>query len=159
MENNLKYFKPEISDIHVGYECEVAYLEKDNWTPMKVRHQEETEDFIKAVFNYNRRIRTPYLTKEQIEAEGWIEKSRFQMLDVTDNQSEGGNTTSYGFEKGNYFLIFNDFSRRICLIYKDPSKETISSWSVQRDPEHFNFNCICPSINEFRKIQKWLKIC
>lgn len=72
MEN--KYFTPDIEDIRVGYECEVAYLHEDNWTYVKCRHQEETKDFILAVFDYNRRVRVPYLTKEQIEAEGWKAK-------------------------------------------------------------------------------------
>lgn len=71
VKKDSNYFTPSIEDIRVGYECEVAYLHKDNWTPVKYRHQEETRDGILAVMDYNIRIRVPYLTKEQIEAEGW----------------------------------------------------------------------------------------
>ena len=149
MENNLKYFKPEISDIHVGYECEVAYLEKDNWTPMKVRHQEETEDFIKAVFNYNRRIRTPYLTKEQIVAEGWEAAN-------TGGVEKGWIGTRFCCSKDNYLLgvEFKNEIPIVLLVFRDPSKE---EW-VGNSPEFFRVVLPCPSINEFRTIIKLLNI-
>lgn len=66
-----KYFTPSIEDIRVGYEAEIAYLHEDNWSFTKWRTKEETLATITELLNYNRRIRVSYLTKEQIEAEGW----------------------------------------------------------------------------------------
>ena len=94
-----------------------------------------------------KRIRTPYLTKEQIEAEGWIHTGGKLLKEA--NQM---------FEKGNYFLVFNEKVKTINIILRDPSKECEISWSVQMSPEHFNFFCECKCINTFRTICKLLNI-
>ncbi len=69
-----RYFTPSIEDIRVGYECEILIVEKDRdkenfWKPVQlspfmVRVQ------IEAI-NLKDVVRVPYLTKEQIEAEGY----------------------------------------------------------------------------------------
>ena len=76
MENN-KYFTPDIEDVYVGYELE--------WK-CKIRNQDWEKticdtDLISIIYDeyehadfeepYNEQFRVPYLTKEQIEAEGW----------------------------------------------------------------------------------------
>lgn len=67
MENSLKYFQPEISDIRVGYECEIkpAKSEEFDWMPYIINGDNSFKNYFKDS------IRTPYLTKKQIEAEGW----------------------------------------------------------------------------------------
>jgi hypothetical protein len=80
MENN-KYFTPDIEDIHVGYLCyqynkfynEKGELFDERWAeqltplfPASVRILMNEE------VNIDDYIRVPYLTKEQIEDEGWV---------------------------------------------------------------------------------------
>lgn len=76
MEN--KYFTPDISDIRVGYELEshnismdelgVPELNYDRWEK-RILKQIDVGYFMK--YGIRGGIRVPYLTKEQIEAEGW----------------------------------------------------------------------------------------
>lgn len=76
-----KYFTPDIEDIRVGYECEThqTKYDRDNpensydrWIPISL-----SDENVRYLFNYNASkigglgLRTSYLTKEQIEAEGW----------------------------------------------------------------------------------------
>jgi hypothetical protein len=70
MEN--KYFTPDIDDIHIGYELEVNYNFKLN----DIFHKKIIDSFEELSDIHSRMpgdcvIRIPYLTKEQIEAEGW----------------------------------------------------------------------------------------
>ncbi len=74
------YFTPDIEDIRVGYECEICpHLGYDNtWIPTVGRcEQNSAKDCNQDELTYDCLIdgyvgiRTPYLTREQIEAEGW----------------------------------------------------------------------------------------
>lgn len=72
MEN--KYFTPDIEDIHVGYEYE--QLINQVWTKeifAKGSYLPENIDLLHWAHSciLNKNLRVPYLTKEQIEAEGW----------------------------------------------------------------------------------------
>ncbi len=73
MEN--KYFTPDIEDFYIGYEYE-RFVPRANAT------EEECWEKLVMSVNYlslddidneimEKEIRVPYLTKEQIEAEGW----------------------------------------------------------------------------------------
>src|SRR5674476_935073 len=69
-----EYYIPELEDLRIGYECEVngAGLAggQDNWvkdTAKSINNLKGLESFLKAGC-----LRTSYLTKEQIEVEGWI---------------------------------------------------------------------------------------
>jgi hypothetical protein len=82
MEN--KYFTPDIEDLCIGYELELLCViegnneKEETWknTIIYNLYVENKEEFIKSV-------RVPYLTKEQIEAEGWkhSEKNCFDFND------------------------------------------------------------------------------
>jgi hypothetical protein len=150
-----KYFTPDIEDIRIGYEYE-------QYHPKYHKNNDgETEDrneWIKKVFGEplmygdtlskhieQENIRTPYLTNEQIEAEGW------ERLDFKREER-------YIYEKGNYFLVFNEKVKTINIILRDPSKESEISWSLQTSPERFKFFCECKCINTFRTICKLLNI-
>jgi len=76
-----KYFTPEIEDLRVGYECE---LWEDGQAFVRGRitqiyqGKEDGKECLGLVLGRNgylidrfREIKVPYLTKEQIEAEGW----------------------------------------------------------------------------------------
>ncbi len=70
---DMKYFTPSIGDIKIGYECELwssfppkaFHWNKNIITPFTMKL---ALDRINELDKY---IRVPYLTKEQIEAEGW----------------------------------------------------------------------------------------
>lgn len=107
MEN--KYFTPSLEDIRVGYECEfhgmtvggltiIDFSDESKsetirepdikvWSPIKCGYDpwinEKTVEEIKRLLE-NNQIRTLYLTKEQIEAEGWkaVSDSQFYKKDV-----------------------------------------------------------------------------
>ena len=75
MEN--KYFIPDIEDFHIGYECEFKNNMQDNVWKKEICdmdlvsiafsswEHEDTDD------KFSDNFRVSYLTKEQIEAEGW----------------------------------------------------------------------------------------
>lgn len=80
MENN-KYFTPDIEDLHIGYECEI-YAQNTDKLIRKVSWHTVTVHFSPMMSKHvglnqvprlskTKHIRVPYLTKEQIEAEGW----------------------------------------------------------------------------------------
>ena len=77
----LKYYIPSLDDIRIGYECEVYEQSTDKLIPQREWYKaviswgQITRKTI-AITNCKRLIkenhlRTQFLTKEQIEAEGW----------------------------------------------------------------------------------------
>lgn len=136
-----KYFTPDIEDIRVGYECEIKN-EDDKWISKTIGFE---YGWLEIPERYNTRLRTSYLTKEQIEAEGW-ERLEFEREEL------------YGYKKANYFLVFNEKVKTINIILQDPSKESEISWGLQTSPERFKFFCECKCINTFRIICKLLNI-
>ena len=75
MEN--KYFTPDVKDFHIGYECEINTSNgwKSGKFPEILELNSELDEFDKNSFMKAAHaiLRVPYLTKEQIEAEGWKE--------------------------------------------------------------------------------------
>lgn len=146
MEN--KYFTPDIEDIRVGYECEIFwnynYLPENEWCKVKAL-EGSTEDF--DLYDFSSRIkkneiRTPYLTKEQIEVEGW----RF----------EGGQLVSWGARE--FRIDINEHSWYECTLYPDVHNVIITRYDVNGDDDNQLFNGECKDINTFRYICKLLKI-
>ncbi len=80
MENKEEYYTPELESLHIGYELEYQTLVRTNEeTYDKVEKWEKItltkENFDSNKENwynpYNLKIRTKYLSKEDIESEGW----------------------------------------------------------------------------------------
>lgn len=77
------YFTPEIEDFHIGYEFEYQDF-NSKWHKCIYSDDKETTpnliymkpSLLKDYINAND-IRVPYLTKEQIEAEGWKHDERY----------------------------------------------------------------------------------
>jgi hypothetical protein len=141
MQKDSKYFVPNIEDIRIGYECEIWWnynmLPENKWCPIKIGDA-DTQNFEMFDFIYRIRdnhIRTPYLTKEQIEAEGWI---------FVEHDNSPFNS---GYRKENH---------RIQTVNNGSGGMYIS----RRDENGINviFEGVCPSINEFRFICKLLNI-
>jgi hypothetical protein len=135
MESN-KYFIPDIEDIRVGYEYERAIIRLlppqpstniyiEGWynaIVLDIDLSLEWREWIKMGF-----IRIPYLTKEQVEAEGWkcitkrgdpcFTKDNFELVLCTEDHTINlGEDRNYPFYYGECKDI-NTF-RWICKLLK-----------------------------------------
>lgn len=155
---NEKYYIPEVEDLRVGFVYQYSLLGEENTWEWKCL---DIEDFTKipeykedcqvlsvawliekTYRNYSGnagRIRVPYLTKEQIEKEGW----------------EYITTFDQGFKKDNYFLLWKENTKYLSIIPKDLS---IAENEGLPMPPPIYFQGYCKSINEFRTIMKLLNI-
>jgi hypothetical protein len=125
-----KYFTPDIEDMSVGYEYEL-YHQEDGWKKVIFS---AWENFNYDAFIYclkDKEVRVPYLTKEQIEGEGW--KFDYNLGDF-----------DY------YIKTVNDTEYELEFCYKE--RININIW--KRTLYHGE----CKDINTFRKIIKLLKI-
>ena len=156
MEN--KYFTPDIEDICIGYELEMnwnrAYEEK--WVPVKISIQDEEfactdeiSEIVNALDDGMSEARVPYLTKEQIEAEGWnFETVLFEDDNENDVYSDGfaKHADSYHW----YEMVLRK-DNKIHIVYKWYRNSVGQTW---RDVYYGE----CKDINTFRKIIKLLGI-
>ncbi len=152
MEN--KYYIPKIEELYVGYELECNV--EGNW--IKVPYQlnflqgqgkPDLKDTYRSLSEGH--IRTPFLTAEQIEAEGWI--------------PQPSNQAGKYFRKGDIFISFyrlridetSDGLQHKLLIYRihDPEVESSEQSTV---PTEMLYNGSYKSINEFRTILRFLEI-
>lgn len=85
MEDSLKYFQPEISDIRVGYECETCVMSNE-WIPTIISFNHSNSAILECI--QLGEVRVPYLTKEQIEAEGWEPRDCIVYTDWVKNGYE-----------------------------------------------------------------------
>lgn len=147
MEN--KYFTPDIEDLYVGYKLEIKGKHDDDWKPVvlgkdAIWHQfTNLENLGKAM----EQLRVPYLTKEQIEAEGWTSFVTEYKKDIVPENM----TYTFFREDRNYMLGWNFNTNKITLIIKDPSL-------VENYYTEPTFRGECKDINTFRKIIKLLGI-
>lgn len=152
MEN--KYFTPDIEDIHIGYECELLM----NTNVSILNPTSNAPEFKPFIFEKNKiellielydSIRVPYLTKEQIEAEGW----NFETVLFTDDNEN--DVYSDGFVKhvdsGHWYNMVLRKDNKIHIVYKWYRNSVGQTW---RDIYYGE----CKDINTFRKIIKLLEI-
>ena len=156
MEN--KYFVPEISDIRLGYEYETNYNCEKKWEKKIVNDlycdnegNGELQDLLTLInyhntdildwkINYSNRIRVPYLTKKDIESEGWL---------VNEN------TDTY-FTKND-----KDCTEKTLFLHVTYEHCGVPVWvtiGYEDNDKDDRFSGACPSINELRYIQKLLGI-
>ena len=135
MEN--KYFTPNIEDIRVGYECE--------WLGAKDLKHEYIQikmdgDWLNIAINSGIQFfRVPYLTKEQIEAEGWKPEGR-----ITPKQFKKN------IDNDSYYELTLNEDNQIVI-----TKAFTDGWSWKWSPF---YSGECKDINTFRYICKLLKI-
>ena len=136
MEN--KYYTPEITDIRIGYECEIneSLGYKDEFSRITIGYKEEDGAYtnelstiVNMIDDGYGIIRTPYLTAEQLEAEGWIVESHI---------------LGHYAQKDGWVLLYDNVDKVAEISEED---DTIICFSGN-----------CPSINEFRIITKLLGI-
>lgn len=160
-----KYYTPDISDICVGYECEV-HMEHIHFLDGKVVSQnkewEKTVVTLDALLEGNRiknspfevnNLRTPYLTIDDINNQGFPKKSTngintwFELPAWEINWND--HVQDYYQYKPYHFQITyapHDNRMKICIDFTgDKSYDTMFEGEVK-------------SINEFRKLLRQLKI-
>ena len=70
MNTEKDYFIPTIEDFHVGYEFEFQGIPK-GWHKMVLSTENSLKTMQYNIEKLEDAIRVPYLTKGEIEAEGW----------------------------------------------------------------------------------------
>lgn len=141
-----QYYTPEIEDISVGYECEINKSLLPGISEGWHKYKFETESQIGNIIHHSLVLfRTPFFTTEDLEKEGWTPLESSYKHPSEDKYS--------AWEKGNYFLVLRD--NNMSVIVKDPARDEftlVSGVSVRYSGKKPS------SINEFRKLSKWLGI-
>ena len=104
----------------------------------------------------NGQLRTPYLTRVQIEAEGWEMYSKgidmwFEKEVLTVEFDWSGLCNLYGYKPYKLFLNYGEHDHKINI-------KCDFSGGADFSKSDTLFEGYCPSINEFRYISKLLKI-
>jgi len=126
MEN--EYFIPDIEDIYIGYELE--HLSANGYIETKFEINSSLHA-LQELIKLNQ-IRVPYLTKEQIEAEGWEYEKEIKTVQC--------------YDKENIFIAYSEKTHR--MLIRKHNNETWKTIYFGR----------CKDINAFRKIIKLLEI-
>lgn len=132
MEQQNKYYTPKIEELFIGYELEAFYLQFPNnhWEKCIIDKSLFRTILYRGIVKNT--IRTPYLSKEDIKSLEWKE-----------------DWNEYLFNKDKYTLnwgqIVLENERTIWVRIKNQFLETL-------------YYGECKSINELRKIIKWLNI-
>jgi hypothetical protein len=138
MEN--KYFVPDIEDLHVGYELETEvhdFLKGFSWESVII----DVDTISSVCKSYKHiKVRVPYLTKEQLEAEGWKEYK------LNDNEQAFGL-----YKKSGYNLRFYE-NNIYCFSELMVGRGMEDCW------DKILYEGECKDINTFRKICKLLNI-
>jgi hypothetical protein len=147
-----KYFNPDIEDICIGYELEMnwnrAYEEK--WVPIKISVQDEEfaytsklSEIVDALHDGMSEARVPYLTKEQIEAEGWYKIDDNYPIQTFKSLIEVSVEVIYNYDTHYLFITI-------------PGKIMFVEPKINYRANKFSGKC--KDVNTFRKICKLLEI-
>lgn len=145
----MTYFTPSIEDIRVGYECEIATPADVNWESYiwdYVTLSKHNFNHESPLFALTAKLRVPYLTKEQIEAEGWRQGNSRILFSGSNGYWD------YTFTKDNYILYYDTGNKILSIIVRDPSLEGSNFIKMPV------FRGECKDINTFKFICKLLKI-
>jgi len=143
-----EYFTPDITDIRVGYECECLWCcaEPREWKLIKITAEDNMntielpiEEAIYRVIDNE--IRVPYLTKKQIEAEGWKFVESNKAINILT-----------------FKIIVNDHSWYELDYFTDSKTLLITKYYIHGDEDLGLYNGECKEINTFRYILKLLGI-
>jgi len=152
MEDNLKYFQPEISDIRVGYECEIQDIMPVEWKKEIICKFHRLEDLSKWVDRNE--IRVPYLTKEQIESCGFILKAKSidHWFEINEDKRFGTGLQNFGgYKCYNVFLNYGFRDHKLKIKGDFTGGEKF-------DKAETLFEGECKCINELRQILKQIHI-
>ena len=140
MNTEKDYFIPSIEDFHVGYEFEFQGIPR-GWHKMVLSTENSLKTMQYNIEKLKDAIRVPYLTKEQIEAEGWKQ--------CKENVFEKPSCIQHWI----YFLWFHEESsikKMIEANYVNDNGEIELTDVVYKGP--------IKSVNELRYLSKLFKI-
>lgn len=146
------YFTPEIEEIHIGYECEINSKFESRgfeWTKLSL-----IGNSIKAIIEDPekiKRIRVPYLTKEQIDAEGW--KYHQTIPDSIFSKSY----VEY-YKDIEWFKVVISISETSHYLTIEKVFQNVQAGNGLQEFRNTMYNGECKDINTFRKICKLLRI-
>lgn len=165
----MEYFTPTIEELHVGYQCEIKIgqlvagenSDRHVWWEYEV----SADDLYRVQCIYKKEcveeFRTPFLTKEQIEVEGFVWNGNHLDVHFENHISEGNWYENFPHAQARDFYNYPIWGIRIKYAareykHNDNCRMKIefdfsSSWETVFEGE-------IKSINEFRKLMKWLKI-
>lgn len=145
---NKEYFIPDIEDIRIGYECQLKISGrkeyKGQWTDYKFGYDIPKDIFLienGITTKTGWEIRTSFLTKEQIENEGWIYQP--EKCEISDNNIP----YHLWFKKDNYNAT----------IYQDDTLVITKNFNPNYMTDKI-FHGKCKDINTLRTIEKLLEI-
>lgn len=149
MEENNKYYTPKITDIRIGYECEVNWSRgySEEFEPLNTSLKAEEgvydpklDDIVIAHDDGYAEFRTKYLSKEDIESEGWTF--------IPDRNYE--ENSAFKFHKDNYeVILWTHFNRLLVKNFR--YGVVLFESGVRKDMNKHQI-----SINEFRYITREL---
>jgi hypothetical protein len=161
MEQQNKYYTPDISELYVGYECEIGtswgfskgkfpeVLTYDTLTGFAIQKATDLIDVFRAGS-----LRTKYLDQSDIESLGWENCRK-----LTDWFGKNDKPNQVGFDMQNMMLGYDYDSHILAITVKDPTKSEDGKTEVYDYPKNVKwFRGECKSINELRKIMEWLNI-
>jgi hypothetical protein len=162
MQSQISYYTPKLEDLHPGYECEIRDIDFTQFSYSGITpevyenlfrnytiggpYSSNPEDYNFLRFAQligKNDLRTPFLTKEQIEAEGW--------------EFTGRGVSLWFKHKEDIILMWHGHHLNKLEIMFSPHDQVlhINATFIGGEEMRF-FEGICPSINEFRKI---IKLC
>lgn len=143
-----QYYTPDTEDLFIGYVFQFYHGDHKEWQSYVLENDDELIPILKEILGGSLVIRTPYLTKEQIEAEGWesIGTNWFNLKEVS------GELGYYLYVR---LQIWGDENKSCRIIgYRwNPTKG-----EVPNEEQGVLFEGQIKSINELRKLMKWLNI-
>jgi hypothetical protein len=158
------YFTPDISDLFVGYECEEPILDYSSTGPSKEWKKKVVGDDWDGNLDlregslpkliHPQLIRTPYLTKEQIESEGWVQEQESPngyLYYFEKTSGKYASSKKWGLKYYSHSTYLSPISLRFYIKNEPFAYDAYEGWSEEVEYE-------CKSINEFRKICKFLAI-
>lgn len=145
-----KYYTPELSDLFVGYECEAREIDSPTWEIWRDATICSSGFTMANAASKSVELRTPYLTREQIEAEGFT-----FVMDKTDY-----GTTNSLFSRDVKPTSLFPFTK-IAVTLSEANHLVLISADISNDRGRGDvelFRGVIKSINEFRKICKMVGI-
>jgi hypothetical protein len=174
MEEDKRYYTPDISELYIGYELEaedmsVGHENGVQWIKCKIEKatdpdrnthdqifdpttlagiQSRDDVYVRNTF------RTPYLNRQDIESCGWE--------DIRDIDVYMGRPPMYtiGARKGNAMLGYQPKDHTLVITFRDPTRSIDGKTDEYNYPETKNgqFRGECKSVNELRKIMQFIGI-
>ena len=188
MEQQNKYYTPDISELHVGWEGEACFVSSCGWIMIDFNkdgsgslelHEPEDKEAAKfwskfwliekeSLFtdNNTRNHETALMLLKDNRLRGkYLDQSDIESLGwencrkLTDWFGKNDKPNQVGFDMQNMMLGYDYDSHILAITVTDPTKSEDGKTEVYDYPKNVKwFRGECKSINELRKLMEWLNI-